>query len=420
MALGSIAVPILIFALACGVFYPSLPNGFAFDDHLAIEGNADTAPDSPWADIWRNDIWGKSLRAVDSHRSFRPLLAVTFKLLRMQFGLDPTAFRIFSIICHACSSVLVHCCALAVMGDAGLAAVAAALFAAHPVHVESVAAVVNLAEPLSCVFYLVAFLVYRWDVCRADAAARGASPPPPALLSLGAKLLWLGCVIVATLVKETGVTAGGVLAGDVAVCLLQRGAAGRAGREGVVPWRPWLRARVWWVAVAGVSLAWYAVLRVVIVKSDIVELAGAVGLVLTGSGGGGGGGGGAGAADRLQSALRLWGAALGGEAGDLYLGDSELIRRAENPFAFLDTRAEKVLSFMYLHFRYVYVLVWPAELSAEYAFDCIRKVSALWDPRNLGSLAAYGGVALAGLYEAGRLFCAARQANRPRRDRDRG
>ena len=74
-----------IIAVCLLAFYNGIENGFTFDDHLAIEGNADTFPvhvvseqgsDLPMrpvsAGIWGNDIWGKNLLAEDSHRSYRP------------------------------------------------------------------------------------------------------------------------------------------------------------------------------------------------------------------------------------------------------------------------------------------------------------------------------------------------------------
>lgn len=61
-----------------------------------------------------------------------------------------------------------------------------------------------------------------------------------------------------------------------------------------------------------------------------------------------------------------------------YLDQSQLIRRAENPFAFLDNTTEKIFSFSYLHFRYMYLLLYPQDLCAEYAFNCIPKVST-WE-----------------------------------------
>ena len=52
------------------------------------------------------------------------------------------------------------------------------------------------------------------------------------------------------------------------------------------------------------------------------------------------------------------------ESSSLYLGDSELIRRAENPFRFLHG-IEKIFSYAYLHFRYCSLLLLPWQLCAE-------------------------------------------------------
>jgi hypothetical protein len=80
-----------------------------------------------------------------------------------------------------------------------------------------------------------------------------------------------------------------------------------------------------------------------------------------------------------------------------YLGESQLIRRAENPYAFLETRTEKILSYMHLHYRYFMLLVYPKEQCAEYAYDCIPKVTSLADDRNTLSFGLYGGFVAATL-----------------------
>lgn len=69
------------------------------------------------------------------------------------------------------------------------------------------------------------------------------------------------------------------------------------------------------------------------------------------------------------------------DVSSFYLDDSALIRRAENPYAFLHGQ-EKVLSLMYLHFRYLYLMIWPVQLSPEYAFNCIPSVASLADDGN--------------------------------------
>jgi hypothetical protein len=88
------------------------------------------------------------------------------------------------------------------------------------------------------------------------------------------------------------------------------------------------------------------------------------------------------------------------DISSFYLDDSALIRRAENPFAFLHGQ-EKVLSLLYLHFRYFFLMVWPVQLSPEYAFNCIPSVTSIEDEGNYRAVLAivmYVFIAIAALY----------------------
>ena len=67
------------------------------------------------------------------------------------------------------------------------------------------------------------------------------------------------------------------------------------------------------------------------------------------------------------------------------LEHSELIRKAENPFAFL-SGLPRVLSLNYLQAKYAELLLFPTTLCCEYSFNCIPAVESFSDPRNLGSL----------------------------------
>jgi hypothetical protein len=131
-----LVVSFILFVVCFGVYYNSLDNEFVFDDHLAIVNNADTDPSTPFHDLWKHDIWGKDLMAHDSHRSYRPLLIITFKLLRFYFGLDARSIRIASILSHAMSSILVYFLGLQVLSNWHVSFASSLLFALHPVHVE--------------------------------------------------------------------------------------------------------------------------------------------------------------------------------------------------------------------------------------------------------------------------------------------
>ena len=68
------------------------------------------------------------------------------------------------------------------------------------------------------------------------------------------------------------------------------------------------------------------------------------------------------------------------------LSDSGLIRRAENPLAFVPPRsAAWHMSVGYLQVVYAQLLLFPYNLCVEYSFDCIPMVYSVDDPRNLGT-----------------------------------
>ena len=94
------------------IFRNSFSNEFAFDDYLGIVNNADILPQNPYENIWRNDLWGKSLLKIDSHRSFRPFLTSVFRICTYYFGREPFPMRVVSIIAHCISSYLVFLLAM--------------------------------------------------------------------------------------------------------------------------------------------------------------------------------------------------------------------------------------------------------------------------------------------------------------------
>lgn len=344
-------VPLLLSAVAVLTYYNALPNDFAFDDNLAIVNNKDVQGVHAGG-LWRNDIWGKDLQAIDSHRSYRPLLIICFRLIRQHApeGHSAWAFRIVSVGAHSVASFFVYLLSRQLSRSLPVALAAAVLFCAHPVHVEAVAAVVNMAEALHSIFYISMFLLFRASTSARKPGADALS----SLLSLALRLLaWFALLVVAVLFKETGLTVVGIMLAYSALALLR-------SRDG------WLSSHGPWVAACLAGVMLYLGLRMSIAGRSLL---------------------------RLPSLQTL--------KSSFYLEESELIRRAENPFAFLNGRQEKVLSFMHLHVRYFLALLLPLHLCAEYAFDCIPKVSTLQDPRNAWSLLLYLAMTATGLRAVG-------------------
>jgi hypothetical protein len=71
---------VLLVAVSFGVYANSLDGRFAFDDNFAIVNNADARCDGSWSQLWLNDFWGQDIGGEGSHKSYRPLTVLSFRL----------------------------------------------------------------------------------------------------------------------------------------------------------------------------------------------------------------------------------------------------------------------------------------------------------------------------------------------------
>jgi protein O-mannosyl-transferase len=96
---------------------------------------------------------------------FYPLLDTAFWIQGKLWGGSTVGYHLVSIACHAAGALLVLAILRRLQVKGGW--LAAAIFALHPVHVESVAWISELKNTMSGVFYLGAVLVYlRFDETR--------------------------------------------------------------------------------------------------------------------------------------------------------------------------------------------------------------------------------------------------------------
>ncbi|XP_032972564.1 protein O-mannosyl-transferase TMTC1 isoform X2 [Rhinolophus ferrumequinum] len=197
----------LLAGASCLCYGRSLQGEFVHDDVWAIVNNPDVRPGAPlrWG-IFSNDFWGKGMAENTSHKSYRPLCVLTFKLNIFLTGMNPFYFHAVNVILHCLVTlVLMYTCDKTVFKNRGLAFVTALLFAVHPVHTEAVAGIVGRADVLACLLFLLAFLSYNRSV---DQCCVGECFPPTASPFFLLLSLFLGTC--AMLVKETGVTVFGV------------------------------------------------------------------------------------------------------------------------------------------------------------------------------------------------------------------
>jgi Flp pilus assembly protein TadD len=193
--LTSLALTLLTFA----VFGSSLDNGWIHMDsrtHIQMGANRSVA-----------EVWSEA-----DYFSWYPLTLLTFRLEHAFVGMEPFLYHLDNVILHALVSILVVVFARALLGAPGFVVPFAcgALFAVHPLHVESVAWIAERKDLLSVGFYLLSLIAWL-RYC--DRGGRGA---------YAAALAWLG---LALLSKSMAVTAPVVM---LAIDALR-------GR------RPWLR-----------------------------------------------------------------------------------------------------------------------------------------------------------------------------------
>ncbi|XP_040201479.1 protein O-mannosyl-transferase TMTC1 [Rana temporaria] len=210
------ALPALVAGLC---FARSLYGEFVHDDIWAILNNPDSRGETNLSSVFRNDFWGKAMNDNTSHKSYRPLCVLSFRMNVYLWGLDPFYFHMVNVVLHSLvSALLCYVCSRTVFEDRRPALGTALLFAVHPVHTEAVAGIVGRADVLACLLFLLAFLSYVRSVETEVVTDHFPGTRSPLLLLLS---LLLGTC--AMLVKETGITVFGVcLVYDLQVLCLRR------------------------------------------------------------------------------------------------------------------------------------------------------------------------------------------------------
>ncbi|XP_039456952.1 LOW QUALITY PROTEIN: protein O-mannosyl-transferase TMTC1 [Oreochromis aureus] len=184
----------------------SLHGELVHDDVWAIVNNPDVRPGSSLRNIFSDDFWGKRMADNTSHKSYRPLCILTFKLNIVLGGMTPLYFHIVNMCLHCTvTCLLMHVCQCHVFENRCLAFVTALLFAVHPVHTEAVSGIVGRADVLACLLFLLTFLSYIRSVS-------GRVSEDSLAFTVSSSSLFLSLLLgtCAMLVKETGITVFGV------------------------------------------------------------------------------------------------------------------------------------------------------------------------------------------------------------------
>lgn len=150
------SILIFLFSIAIfGIYLPALHNGFIvnFDDHAYVTGN----PPVREGLTYGGAIWAFS--TVHSY-NWHPLTWVSHMLDVQIFGLNPLGHHLINILFHVANSLLLFGIFRKLTGAFWRSLLVAALFAFHPLHVESVAWIAERKDVLSTFFGFLAILAY--------------------------------------------------------------------------------------------------------------------------------------------------------------------------------------------------------------------------------------------------------------------
>src|SRR5690606_5462828 len=153
---------LLFAALAAAVFMPGLSGGFFFDDYPNIVTNP-----LVHAEELNTETLSRAWRAYQPGMWGRPLATLSFALDYYFWGKQPLGFKLSSLFVHGINTLLVFFLFAVLFKDRVtdrnrqlLAALAAFVWAAHPLQVSTVLYIVQRMEMMAATFVLLALLGY--------------------------------------------------------------------------------------------------------------------------------------------------------------------------------------------------------------------------------------------------------------------
>ena len=128
-----------------------------FDDDRYVTDNTHVRAGLHWDTV-------KWAFASFDEANWHPLTWLSHALDCELFGVNPAGHHYVNVLLHACNAVLLFWVLWRATGSTGRSWMVAALFALHPINVESVAWVAERKSALSMLFLLLALAAYGWYV----------------------------------------------------------------------------------------------------------------------------------------------------------------------------------------------------------------------------------------------------------------
>jgi tetratricopeptide (TPR) repeat protein len=149
-----VGLGIVIVAIALLTFWPTLDNGFlplGFDD--AIIADTPEIHGLSWENSWR-------LATRFNHAHYIPLTLQMLAVDHALWGLAPRGYHLTNIVLHALAALLLYVFLLALL-PSWAAAVAAGIFAVHPVQMEAVSVAMQRKTVLAGALFFATLIWYQ-------------------------------------------------------------------------------------------------------------------------------------------------------------------------------------------------------------------------------------------------------------------
>jgi tetratricopeptide (TPR) repeat protein len=179
---------LLLILITLALYLPVANHGFInLDDDQYVTDNFHVKAGLTWPGI----VWAFQSGYADN---WHPLTWISHMLDCQLYGLHPAGHHLTNLLLHIANTVLLFIFLSRTTGTTWRSGFVAALFACHPLHVESVAWVAERKDVLSTFFWLLTILAYaRYAQMRSRAEGRESS----AETSLGPRPSALGCFLLA-------------------------------------------------------------------------------------------------------------------------------------------------------------------------------------------------------------------------------
>ncbi len=147
----------LLLALATLALYNPVTRApfLNYDDPVYVTENPQVRAGLTWNTV----VWTfRTPKALDWH----PMTWLSYALDSQIFGMDPAGYHATNLLLHTANAVLLFLILVSATGFVWRSWAVAALFALHPINVESVAWIAERKNVLSMLFFLLALAAYGW------------------------------------------------------------------------------------------------------------------------------------------------------------------------------------------------------------------------------------------------------------------